>query len=346
MGVTFTFENHRQNGFSLVEIMVGMVIGMLGIIIMMQVTSVFEGRKRTTTGGDDAQNSGAIALYSVQHDVAQAGYGISTPYLIGKSLTTANITLNPLRPVIVNHADLAAIGDAGTDTFLLVYGNSNYTTEGALITNSTASLPYKVTDGTGQRGTAEGGKSFAIGEWVIPSQSGVTACTAAGCVSTAHQLFQVIGPVSVADVAVSGVPPALAVPNQANPPLLFNLGQTPSILAYAIVNGFLSVCNYMNNDCDANPAAWTQLSGDIVSMRARCEAGNSLRVALVTRSTQVDPTVVTTSTPSWNPNGVSAPVTASPTHWNSTQAWDHYRYKTFETVIPIRNAIWSGVTGC
>ena len=150
----------------------------------------------------------------------------------------------------------------------------------------------------------------------------------------------------MADVAVSGVAPGLIGRDPANLALLFNLGPTPSILAYAIVDGFLSVCNYVNNDCDANPAAWTQLSGGIVSMRARCEAGNSLRVALVTRSTQVDPTVVTTSTPGWNPNGVSAPVTASPTNWNSAQTWDHYRYKTFETVIPIRNAIWSGVAGC
>ncbi|MCX7179106.1 MAG: prepilin-type N-terminal cleavage/methylation domain-containing protein, partial [Proteobacteria bacterium] len=55
-------------GFSLVEIMVGMVIGMLGIIVMMQIFALAEGQKRSTTGGGDAQNTGAIALYGLQRD--------------------------------------------------------------------------------------------------------------------------------------------------------------------------------------------------------------------------------------------------------------------------------------
>ena len=49
-------------GFSLVEIMVALVIGMLGIIVMMQVFAMFEAQKRTTTGGDDAISSGSIAF--------------------------------------------------------------------------------------------------------------------------------------------------------------------------------------------------------------------------------------------------------------------------------------------
>ena len=49
---------HRLSaGFSLVEIMIGMVIGMLGIIVMMQIFALSEGQKRTTTGGGDAQNN-------------------------------------------------------------------------------------------------------------------------------------------------------------------------------------------------------------------------------------------------------------------------------------------------
>ena len=54
--------SHRQAGFSIVEMMIGLVIGMIAIIVMMQVFSVSEGYKRTTTGGDDAQNTFAIAV--------------------------------------------------------------------------------------------------------------------------------------------------------------------------------------------------------------------------------------------------------------------------------------------
>ena len=43
-----TFNN--QAGFSLVELMVGLVIGLMATLVIMQVFSTFEGQKRTTTG--------------------------------------------------------------------------------------------------------------------------------------------------------------------------------------------------------------------------------------------------------------------------------------------------------
>lgn len=340
-----TPSRQSQRAFSLTEIMVGMVIGMLGIIIIMQMSSLFEARKRTTTGGDDAQNGGAIALYSLQSQISQAGYGISTPNLIGKPLRTPNLqldpTLNPafsaLFPVIVNPIQLAAVQSANTDSFIVIYGSSNATTEGALITNPTATIPYQITGGTGQGVLGEGGKNFLINEWVIPSQSGVTAT---------HAMYQVVGPVSTGIVAVSGVAPAVAyVVNQANPPLLFNLGPSPSILAYAVINGSLSVCDYMVNNCANNANAWTTLTDSIASMRVQCNANSGVRIALVVRSVQVDPSEVTVTTPIWNPSGASSAVVANPaTAWGAD--WKHYRYKTFETIVPIRNAVWTGVRGC
>ena len=59
----------RQAGFTLVEIMVGMVIGMLATIVILQVLSVFETQKRTTTGTADAQTNGSIALYNISREM-------------------------------------------------------------------------------------------------------------------------------------------------------------------------------------------------------------------------------------------------------------------------------------
>ena len=42
--------------------MVGLLIGMLAVILIMQVFANSEGSKRTTTGGDDAQINGSIVL--------------------------------------------------------------------------------------------------------------------------------------------------------------------------------------------------------------------------------------------------------------------------------------------
>jgi len=80
-------ERNFSAGFSLVELMVAMVIGLLAIIVMMQMFSVFEEQKRTTTGGDDALSSGAIALNSMQQDIEQAGWGLSSVRVLGCNIT-------------------------------------------------------------------------------------------------------------------------------------------------------------------------------------------------------------------------------------------------------------------
>ena len=65
-----------NNGFSLVDTMVGMVIALLGMIIIFQVFSVSESIKRTTTSGGDAQLNGAATLFSLERALKEAGYGI------------------------------------------------------------------------------------------------------------------------------------------------------------------------------------------------------------------------------------------------------------------------------
>lgn len=67
-----------QKGFSLVEVMVAMVIGMVSMIVVMQVFFLSESRKRTTTGGADAQANAALAYYMLERDIKMAGWGIDS----------------------------------------------------------------------------------------------------------------------------------------------------------------------------------------------------------------------------------------------------------------------------
>ena len=76
MNPTRRFARFRQAGFTLIELMVGMAIGLLATIIIMQVMSLFEAQRRTTTGSADAQTNGGIALYSIAREVQMAGYGL------------------------------------------------------------------------------------------------------------------------------------------------------------------------------------------------------------------------------------------------------------------------------
>jgi type IV pilus assembly protein PilW len=69
--------SYRTRGFSMVELMVAMLIGLIGMIIIFQVFEVSEGIKRTTTSGGDAQQNGAIALYLLEHDLRNGGMGFN-----------------------------------------------------------------------------------------------------------------------------------------------------------------------------------------------------------------------------------------------------------------------------
>ncbi|HWH82007.1 MAG TPA: prepilin-type N-terminal cleavage/methylation domain-containing protein, partial [Burkholderiaceae bacterium] len=65
-------------GFTLIELMVGLAIGLFVTLVITQVLVVSEGQRRSTTSGTDAQLSGALALYALQRDVQMSGYGIAT----------------------------------------------------------------------------------------------------------------------------------------------------------------------------------------------------------------------------------------------------------------------------
>ncbi|WP_290870795.1 PilW family protein [Aquabacterium sp.] len=94
-----------QRGFTLVEMMVGLLLAMLTTIIVAQVMVKAEGNRRATTSGADAQVNGALALFSLQRDIQSAGYGLAVnPSALGCTVNYAyNNTVGsfPLAPVVI-----------------------------------------------------------------------------------------------------------------------------------------------------------------------------------------------------------------------------------------------------
>ena len=72
-----------SRGFTLVELMVGVLIGLIGTIVIFQVFAVSESQKRTTAGSSDAQQNGVFSLFQIERDVRMAGYGINHMPLLG-----------------------------------------------------------------------------------------------------------------------------------------------------------------------------------------------------------------------------------------------------------------------
>jgi len=140
-----------QLGFSLIEIMVGLAIGMLVTLVIMQVFSVFEGQKRSTTGTADAQTNGNVALYNIQRDVQMAGFGL--PEL---SLESSPMKCSPSPSYddpdtpFVESIDMFPItivdGGAGSDQITVRYGNAPMGGVSSDISSNSTALPEIVVD--------------------------------------------------------------------------------------------------------------------------------------------------------------------------------------------------------
>ncbi|SCX71235.1 PilW family protein [Variovorax sp. EL159] len=366
-------DRRASSGFSLIEILVGLLIGMLSVIVIMQVFGAFEGNKRSTTGGDDAQINGTIALYGLERDAREAGYGINAFSLLGCSLSFKAadgkaVKLSALAPVTINPATtLVPAGDSGTDTLLVIFGNSDSPSEGDLIAMTPSTGSYPITTPT----------SFTIGDYVIAQPaSRPSPCDLA--------LDKVTAKSDTAIAVTPGNPSGLALGS-----MVYSMGQQPVVRAYAVRGGNLTVCDYTAYNCgDAtyaatpDPKVWVSIASNIVGLRAQYGrdtsgvSGNklsgivdtydqitpgsaadksgldvqcawartlALRIALVARSGQytkynaaAGETPSTSTAPTWA-GSASAPIDLS-----SDSTWKNYRYKTLQTTVPIRNLVWQG----
>jgi type IV pilus assembly protein PilW len=77
--------NRVDRGFSLVEILVALAMGLLAVLVVMQVFALSERSKRTTTGGADASTNGAVVLYLMERDARTAGWGLDESLYLGRA---------------------------------------------------------------------------------------------------------------------------------------------------------------------------------------------------------------------------------------------------------------------
>ena len=142
-----SFVSRRTSrGVSLVELMVGVAIGLIGVVAIFQAVTVWTKHTQTTGSGSDAQVSGTLALFNIERDLKQAGHGFGRA---ATALMGCNVVTPPppvvggainLRPVeIVQGAPAGA-----PDTIRVFYGVSSFfPDEGDFTgsTNTTKTLP-------------------------------------------------------------------------------------------------------------------------------------------------------------------------------------------------------------
>jgi type IV pilus assembly protein PilW len=72
-----------EQGFTLIELMVGIAISLVMLLVMAGVLSNSNRQSSTTTSGADAQTTGAIGAHIVERDLRMAGYGMNIEALLG-----------------------------------------------------------------------------------------------------------------------------------------------------------------------------------------------------------------------------------------------------------------------
>jgi len=248
-----------QQGFSLLEMMIAVVIGMFSVLVIMQVMSGTATSRRIAVGGGDAQLNGVSAIRALQLDLEQAGLGLQSFNILGCGLSYllpsgSAVNLTALAPVMVNPpVALVPAGDANTDTLLVISGNSGSPSEGDLMTAATSAGAYIVT-------TPD---SFQPNDKVIAAPS----TRATNCSLQAAAVSTVSGSTLNLAGGTAGLP---------NGSIAYNLGGAPTVRAYAIRNGDLTVCDYLATNCGStgsttpvDPLVWAPVASNIVSLRVQ-----------------------------------------------------------------------------
>ncbi|HEY2627645.1 MAG TPA: prepilin-type N-terminal cleavage/methylation domain-containing protein, partial [Usitatibacter sp.] len=281
----------RSAGFTLVEIMIALLIGLIGIVVMMQTFAVSEGFKRTATSGTDAQINGGVGLYMLQRELRMAGYGMGGLMVAGCQNVvvwnnTSGTSMNmPLFPFQINPAGVPA-GDANTDVLMIVYGTADSAVSGIPLSGSQSSPndPLQVYNWDAfQTGdlfvtvTPNGANPSCVLHEATATHNPATNCGStagigivnfgtanyqqyapSGCVTTTPKFNRSTTITDPSGVAV----PIVAFPNAT----VHNLGNL-AIHVYAVRGGILTMCDWVASNCTA-VAGFSPAVDGIVSLRA------------------------------------------------------------------------------
>lgn len=335
-------------GLSLVEIMVGLAVGMIASLVIMQIFGAFITQQRTTVGTADAQTSGGVALYLLQREVQMAGYGLpvfdtANPALLCNTATDSS-TGNTIDiwPITIVDGGAAA---GSSDQIVIHYGDAQ--TGGSYKTNITYSGSSLNAYNTYFRPFmyASGPNNCPVTMGDCPVVHSLLHMSGAGCTLHPITTGDNIAVTTMNSLAYLGAwtTATFAVTNN-------RLTRNTIEVAANIVNvqaqygiSATASSNVVTQWVDATGGTW---AAPTVNNRNRIKA---VRVAVVARSDKPEGGAVTAACSSLTaaaPTGLCAweGSVASPApaiDLSNNADWQRYRYRVFETIIPLRNVIWS-----
>lgn len=332
----------RQRGFNLIELMIGLTIGLMGLAAVSTMMMTFSKKRLSIAQTMSAQDSGVMALYRIEKDLAQAGYGLM-PLQVCTSLSV--VSGDPLSPLPLQ----IATGSSGAaDTLDIQYVNTATGAPGTELVvsggNTMTTSQYNVRSSLG----------FSIGDRVVATAAAPT------CALT------MVTSVTIPTVSPGAIGHNATLTASQQPGFLANLGPVGSLVSrrYAISSNSLQVAeNAPNLD------TYNSLVDDIVFLKAQYglastvtgttvsswadsssfTIGNTnvgrviaVRVGVVARTAASESETIdqptTLNVLSSVSDSAGAEIGSAVTY---TVPDKKYRYRAYSTIVPLRNAIWS-----
>jgi type IV pilus assembly protein PilW len=380
----------RQNGVSLVELMVGLVVGLVCVLIIVQLQTLWDARTRSVGSGNDAQISGTLGAFALDRDLRLAGFGFGTAGgdPLNPATSTMGCTVKAFSQGLASPTftfKLAPVQivkeDGKPDQILVLYGNSSYFVSSQPIMSSTA-----------ESNSLKSREGFMLGDKAIAANPATGKCN----------LVEITGLSSSDPNAIEHKEGFIYTTNQGlnktatmnkaggtetdiTSGVLFNLGLAPSLTVWRVNPSRQSLMRYNSLVQDLVDAS--DVVTDVVTLKAQYGYDASgdgvigadewydtlpggtpnyarllaVRFGLLIRSRQFErPNVgsgtavpVTPTAPKWASGSIAFAMrnvddsadsgTSAINGDAAANNWRNYRYRVYDTVVPLRNMIW-GVT--
>ncbi|MGE5450234.1 MAG: PilW family protein [Acidobacteriota bacterium] len=361
---------YRQGGFTLIELMVGAVLGMLTVIVIAQVLFQSENTRRTVSSGSDAELNGSLAMFTLQRDIQMSGYGLTSNQTalgcaINAKYDTGTAYAFNLAPIVITDGSGSA-----PDSVTILYGSSQ-----------SGSVPIRVTENHTQT------QGYFIVESALGVRAGDQMIVVPQTIDSTHKctLLAVTNDTSAPETTLGLTRIPHTSVNKWNQPTLYPSDGYP-VNSYLLNLGALVQKSYSISSTYAlqsevrassnGSTSTTDLFPNVVNLQAMYgkDTDNNgsvdrydhvtpvsaaewrqvlnVKIAIVTRSAQYEKDVVTVASPKWDIGATIVPTGETSATCNGSSKcitldisgvpdWQHYRYKVYTSTIPLRNVLWN-----
>lgn len=348
------FYCRRTHGLGLIDLMVGLTIGMVATLVILNVMVMFDARRRSLSSGADAQVNAAFASTWLARELRNAGHGLGPSTVLGCKVhraaagtPDANFTL---APVTITQGD-----DGAPDTLTVLAASEQALPAARLIAS------YTVGSGTV---TLDSILGIAEGTQLLLHTAGQTDCALLSVTAMS------IGAYTIQPTEVSGLLSGVVF---ATDSAVVNLGRlryrrlmvdsaqrlqlsdfntsssgwTTSTQSDGIVNLQLQYGFDTRIGTQASPQVnrWSDVMVDADADGQTGDAGDlqrlvAVRFALVVRSTQRREASCDAPMPTWLAGDATGELVTTDISLAHIPQWRCWRYRVLQAEVPLRNQLW------